>query len=459
MAENNVIKEDVLEPKYLFMRLADIFNNGEYNVNFQNEKSKRYFFRIYKTDATEEFLYHANELKKISSVPIYKIPCYCEWCEFEYIEYKEESEKDSFFKLSISHNDFLRISSRFEDFAFEFHSAWYNSCKKDIEYVFYGGCSIINCSPKLKKKYPCGLGDFFKYQTEKTHYPYKIFREIFKIWGEQYPIWRDFCNDFEHGSAYASIPLSTIFLCNTRRELIEKMYGKSLKRNNRETIGKGILLAKLENIVEPDEVQKLYNFDFSENYFIRRTKGSLAHPLSVFLYKTLNFKDPTEYDKEDFISVFGENYICDIIEMNSLLKRKMLLNFKSIDDIIRLHDRLAEETTYTTSIPIVKIPKNSVFSTLKLPADCIRLTMRKQFIEEGKKQHNCVMSYIKAVNQDRSSIWSMRKDDGTRYTIEIRHRKCKSKPEGTFYIAQMLGFANTKANMEDYERVSSFIKK
>lgn len=80
--------------------------------------------------------------------------------------------------------------------------------------------------------------------------------------------------------------------------------------------------------------------------------------------------------------------------------------------------------------------KNSRFKGLRLPENCIRLKSRKMFAEESSFQNNCVAGYIDNVNQDLYSIWSMRKEDGSRNTIEIVIRR------GRFCIVQMLGYDN-----------------
>lgn len=105
----------------------------------------------------------------------------------------------------------------------------------------------------------------------------------------------------------------------------------------------------------------------------------------------------------------------------------------------------------------MSIPKDSRFKKLKLPPDCVRLKTRSQFVEEGNFQDNCVASYIDNVNYDISSIWSMRKENGERYTIEICIRRSKNMPNGYFYIEQMFGWGNSDCPVEEIARVHDAI--
>ena len=74
-------------------------------------------------------------------------------------------------------------------------------------------------------------------------------------------------------------------------------------------------------------------------------------------------------------------------------------------------------------------------------------------VMEGDFQHNCVATYINKVNADECSIWSQRKPDGTRNTIEIKIK------QGKYYIAQMRAFANQAPLQEDLDEIQKAIDK
>ena len=97
--------------------------------------------------------------------------------------------------------------------------------------------------------------------------------------------------------------------------------------------------------------------------------------------------------------------------------------------------------------------------TLKCRLIAFALLRAGNFIEEGDFQHNCVASYIDRVNSDMCSIWSMRKADNSRNTIEVCCRKSKNNPDGYFYIKQMSAFSNSEPLKEDYERIRAAIER
>ena len=77
----------------------------------------------------------------------------------------------------------------------------------------------------------------------------------------------------------------------------------------------------------------------------------------------------------------------------------------------------------------------------------------RQMLMEGNFQHNCVATYISKVNKDECSIWSQRKSDGTRNTIEI------GIEHGKYCIIQMCAFANQEPMQKDLEKVQKAIDK
>lgn len=164
---------------------------------------------------------------------------------------------------------------------------------------------------------------------------------------------------------------------------------------------------------------------------------------------TITIKSRQTGQKEPFR--ITKEFIEDAVSMSIRLRRNIPLSFKSLNRVKRWHDELAF-TERNRQLPTVKIPKNSRFKKLRMPDNCIRLTNRKMFVEEGNYQNNCVATYIYSVNDDRCSIWSMRKEDGSRNTIEIGIRKNR------FYIRQFLGFDNQDASTEDWAIVKAFLE-
>lgn len=294
------------------------------------------------------------------------------------------------------------------------------------------------------KSWPATLYDIGWLYNSGNAMEKRIARIILESLGEQSKIWKDILADLKKGTALPTIPIDTISKYHNKRELACNYYGSQfdLKRVNKETIGKTAILYALSKVIKNEsELQKFYDFDFSKYKHIK-------------IYKM-------PYKNDDLIKREAQNYIestigiddytsrllNDAIKMAIALKEKIPLTFHSENGIKRWHDEIMYKYR-NAEAPEVKISENSQFKDLTLPDDCIRLTTKKEFIEESIYQDNCVVSYIEDVNDDICSIWSMRLPNGKRNTIEIARR-----PNGIYYIAQMYGKFNKFCNPKDRERV------
>lgn len=454
-----------MDIKECFLYLADKLKT---NIFTREYKNSYYQYMILTTchHTPEEFeiLKNANLLDK-NYVPQTKI----NFCKIEYAPNSPGKERLTFsfrertaFTRNITGLQYP--SATLEDFK---SSYW--STGRSI--VFYPNNNIW-CFQNKKKKtgYPCSLKDFFYYQ-EKSNIEYKPYLLLFQFLGKTYPIFKDLATDFENGSAYTSIPMSEVFSCNTRRELLGKYYGTDgLKRNNKECIGDGIFLHRASRLVNKNEIQKLYGFHCYP-CFIGRKREDMEKPLTYFLHEYLKGQFPemeimvknrrfgyNENELEKISFQITKTFIQDAVSLSISMNLKIPLTWHSLRAVKEWHDELAIRFR-NKQLPTVKIPKDSIFKRLKMPQDCIRLTSRKQFLEESQVNNNCVAGYINRVNRDLCSIWSMRKPDGQRYTIEIRRRKAKNYQGGYFCISQMLGFDNCDVPEIDYNRVRECLEK
>ena len=402
--------------------------------------------------------------------PSYSPQTKIEFLKLEYAKSKESSEKDMLL------------------FSFYYHSNFYIGNQRSLAYpepipetlkfatydrqvVWYPNGNVWNFpGNKSQKSYPCSLKDFFYYQ-KKSNVAYQPYLLLFQFLGETYPIFKDLASDFEQGSAYTSIPIIELYSCGSRRALLEKYYGiTGMKRNNRECIGDGIFLHRAKRLVPEEHLQKIYGFHCFPT-FIGRKKTDMVDPITYFLHVkfTQNFPNMKIKIKNPYFA-YEENapmkidfeitksFICDAVSMAISMDVKIPLSWKSLVTFKDWHDMLAIRSR-NRKLPTVSIPKESKFRKLKMPEGCVRLTSRKQFVEESTVNNNCVSTYIPAVNQDRCSIWSMRKPDGRRFTIEIRCRTSKEYPNGYFYIGQMLGYDNMKVPDDDYKKIRNCLEK
>ena len=382
-------------------------------------------------------------------------------CDTAYIHLglgdSSESDEDvySYYPCKKLDHDYLSISiSTAKEVKFTDTGMYPRSEKIWKAYAYYGNGQLFcrNGQGRVEKMWPCTMADLFEATGAVQRY---VVYQIMRFWGQTNRIWLDLATDFLQGSAYSAIPVDEIWKAHSKAELLQSHYGKSLKRNNQETIGKGIFLARVASIVKEEEVQKLYGYEPGRVY-IGKKKSDLIEPLSRYILDHCpNVSEPVNLPRGRKATV-DQTMISDAIHTCILLRRKCPLTFHSPRGIYEWHQEVSR-VYERRNLPLVKIPTASRFKKLKMPSDCVRLKSRQQFIEEGQYQNNCVASYIKSVNNDTCSIWSMRKEDGERYTIEIRCRTSKNMKNGYFYIAQMFGWGNSECPKEERQRIRDIL--
>lgn len=340
---------------------------------------------------------------------------------------------------------FIKSEKRIRGFSFSKEGILFGHSTPRIKPKEFKPLLSMNFVAKGTKHWPCTMKDLFSVHKYSGLFESVVYF-IMLFFGETNPLWKDLAKDYTEQSAYSAIPLSVINESHSKRELIAKYYGedKAFKRNNKEPIGYGIFLARVSRIVKSEELQKL--FGFNPGYIsIGRAKTDLVEPLARYIYGAL---PENEKAKNPYI----RNSIEDAITMSNNKRQLIPVSFTSIKKIVEWHDSMIPIGTYVTD-ERMEIKKDSKFKNLKLPKDCIRLTTTRQMVMEGNFQHNCVATYISKVNKDECSIWSQRKSDGTRNTIEI------GIEHGKYCIIQMCAFANQEPLQEDLEKVQKAIDK
>lgn len=355
--------------------------------------------------------------------------------------------------------DYVSIHTSFADDIYILNNGSFRAAdvQKAWKNFMYYGDGMLFCKNKMKGKdklWPCTMKDIFESKPLSQRCVCLLIMEFF---AKENLLWADLAKDFSTGSAYSSITIPEIWAARSKEELLDNHYGVSMKRNNRETIGQGIFLIQASKIVKSNELQKLYGFNPGRIY-IGRKKTDLVRPLAYYIWTTCPNIDKPVKLAHGYTMQVDRDLIEDAIKMDILLRRKIPVSFHSPRGVLEWHDE-ASRIFRSREFDTVRIPQNSKFKKLRMPPNCIRLTTRRQFVEEGDFQHNCVASYIEDVNDDICSIWSMRKEDGTRNTIEICCRKSKGNPDGYFYIAQMRAFGNSKTPKEDYVLIRDAISR
>ena len=427
-----------MHPSDIFLYMAKYFNVKNICYNESDTGTKSYSFCLKKDEIDkipDELIKAASTISKYSKETIFS-KYSVNFTELSYVVSKTGNESLTIIQTS--------IIKKFEltDGSFKF-----NTQNKNVNPIFhiYNNGKAWNYTNKKNQTltytqassgFPCSMKDFFYYQNPENSIS-NVLYALFLYWGKKYFIWTDLAEDFKNGSPYCSIPLDLIFSCSNRKELIEKYCGNSLNRNNSESIGKGLFLAKVKKYILPKDYELLYNYDISP-YFLSRDKKTFIKPITIYLEKTLQENFPSmEIEYKNRTIKIDRSFIEVTVQIALELRIPLKLEFSSLIAFYKYHNELLNKQIFK-QLPTVKIPQNSIFKQLKMPKNCVRLSTKKQFIEEGIEQNIYVVDYISSVNKDLCSIWSMRNEDGTRYTIKIVVSK------GNFKLHQMKGYNNSE---------------
>lgn len=419
----------------MFARLKQIFLEAiDREHHFQIKSTEQHFSVILINADAEEF----EAMKKIREI-----------CGGNFHVFGQEVSLDKFSTEKKS-GLILSFFSSEQIFLKEDEEISFANKRVRKKFIYYGEHELLSES-SFGKLWPSTMKDLFenRFCLERI-----LCEGIMRYFARENRFWNDLADDMIAESAYSAIPAAQIWECHCRRELIQKHYKTSLKRNNKEPIGHGIFLAQAKRIISENELQKLFGV-IPGKVYIGRKKIDIAKQIAEYIYENMDEKKEVRLPHNHTLRI-DLDYVMDAVLACINIRKKISVSYKSARSIMQWHDetnRILVARQYAT----VDIPKDSCFKKLKMPTNCVRLKTRKQFVEEGEFQHNCVASYINRVNQDCCSIWSMRKEDGTRNTIEIAIRRSKENPNGYFYIKQMRSFANGDVSENEYALIRDFI--
>lgn len=122
-------------------------------------------------------------------------------------------------------------------------------------------------------------------------------------------------------------------------------------------------------------------------------------------------------------------------------------------NILQLHDYYCDRIAVkmvANGRRKLQIPETPL-KYLELPDNYKKLERYNEFVSEGKKQHNCVASYINFVENGKCMIFSATVND-ERLTIEIR------KTKTSFRISQCLKCCNERCLSETFKIVKTDVK-
>lgn len=377
-------------------------------------------------------------------------------------------------RLQITKDDYKFYSTSKNGYTLEFYPSYKKKCdgsdctgganiefKSGKKVPFSTAFASVLCS---ESNAPIGwfVREFYKYlSTIPELYLFKDFQRE-----------TDFLNDFSvYESKAINLSLEDIFRYRTKDDWfhahLAKKYQNRFNRNlNKYSLEICSILLKGQSYFNDKEiVQILDKFQNLNCLDLRITESGyinkeLARTIILSSYYKYKLFGDTFDNNEVYLKKYNDYTIIeDYVDMAiSLHEENHHLNIKSMNRLIQEHDELAqriEREVYEEDIKNVKVKKNSVFNHLAtmLPEDQFEwIRDGERLFQEGREQHNCVVTYASCITDDESAIYSAI-INGHRYTIEfVYHERFK-----TYEIAQMFLACNKEAFQEDVEYLDKLL--
>lgn len=324
----------------------------------------------------------------------------------------------------------------------------FDNGKIGINYHLYENQEIWNYKTKNKTYnnekpfcYKCTMKDFFFFKEDSLERT--LLMEFFELWGSEFKIWKDLLKDFQQGTAFSAIPLKTILNSHNRKELIELRYGKecSFNRNNRETIGKGIFLARAKRVIEPNDFNLIMNIpdDYLNGEFIGREKTDTLFAISKFLIDKYPWL--LKYFRNDRIL---SEYLFDRVKHKIRIK----LNFTE-----QTFNKWCLETDIKINTHKNRIHFNKEASINNLKIDEFKVVKTtKALAQECIKQNIDLTNYIHRINKGQIALYNYRYHNNEHLLII---KRLKSKNAEIFLIEKMYKNKKTiKKKSNEYIAIS-----
>ena len=243
---------------------------------------------------------------------------------------------------------------------------------------------------------------------------------------------------------YTPIEFKLLAVAKNKKHLLElKMSSSNRKKYtlfnkfNKISLNTAYSLIKVEPYIKENELTKLFIFEYDDFVDKENTR------VEIFLEKYILSKNPNLVNRK--------TEIADYISLLKHFKNKEYFNF-DIKNIMKEHDRLLQQYKKAQyKKEKLAISEDNVFLKLKMPKNIKILNNKYKLYLEGERQKNCVFTYIPKINKEKCMIYTMLENKNS-YTIEIQ------KGKNGFKVAQIRGFANSKAPIEIEKYIKNIIK-
>lgn len=347
-------------------------------------------------------------------------------------------------------------------------SSYYNTIRFDINNYLY--CSFRDDNININGKNTTirtfilenSLYDIYGFMNNKNKYPatLKHLCNLNKHFAYTYlsflnsNVAKDILYDLKNAneedfiSYYMKIEIKLLENTPNKQELLKLKYpNKNIpKVVNKIDLAKSKALFDLEKYLSVTHYKRIWhnalklNYEDYENY-------SKECILFNYMFKFNDFKIDLNYSLDDFRILLS-----DYIRLSISLKRPINLDITSVKRLKSLHDDLVVEYDYKIAKKNkMVIKKDNPFLKLKLPENFKMIKTNFDLIQEGRRNRNCVASYIDKINSEKCGIFTLDYKD-KHYTIEIKKSKNK------YYANQIKAFANEEASKEVVQYVNQIIQ-
>lgn len=285
---------------------------------------------------------------------------------------------------------------------------------------------MMRCRGKLV---PFSLRKFQRVYNECNENLKRILEQIIFENIDNYFI-KDIKKDLQIGLCGISYNFEKMVLFHNRKELLEKIVGKTLPSFiNKYPLQKGYALALIYNYVDLNHFDLIRNLP--DSFFIDYIKK--AYKINKIKYILCKYYEQRFCNKIDNTTI-----IEDFIDMYIQLKIKIPLKINSYSKIVKLHNLAIKKIlAKKKNGKLLKIHEKYNFLIENLDKKYEVINSYNRLKLESTIQHHCVVSYESWVNNGDCIIVSFIEND-KRYTIEIQ------KNRKNYIIKQFLGICNTE---------------
>lgn len=296
------------------------------------------------------------------------------------------------------------------------------------------------------KTFPMTLKALDYINKEEFKYLYCVIDLLFEYELKDNIFWKDILStpyDWRT-NVYPPIKFSELQNIHNKKQLLEKKFKTTLPNAiNKFSLTEGYYKVKAALLLKESERQKIYNLEIKNNFisFFYSEQDRINKIFQIYYKEKFN---------QDF-SRLEEYYIGDYITMSTKLKTPISLNFKTLNGIIREHDKIAEQVKLN-DMPEIKISSRTPFKRLKLPEKYELIKTKERLYQETVMNCNCVWSYADKINNGDCMIYSLL-ENGNRYTIEIN-----IDYENKFFLGQMFGYKNSSCPPEYIDELIGYLE-